>query len=101
MSRALWTPHAESELDDILFHISMRDRRPVTGERIYFEIRQLADVCAQPNTVRGIHPDAPGGWFYFQYKRWLVFYQPHEEGIEVMRVVDGSRDLPSVLSKRT
>jgi hypothetical protein len=24
----------------------------------------------------------------------LIFYQPHPEGIEIMRVIDGSRDLP-------
>jgi hypothetical protein len=43
MCRALWTPQAESELDEILFHISVRDRRPQTGDRLYFEIRRPAD----------------------------------------------------------
>jgi plasmid stabilization system protein ParE len=98
MPRALWTPHAVRELDDILFHISVRDRRPVTGEQIYYEIRQLIDEYAQPNAPRHVHPVAPPGWLYARHKRWLVFYQLHPEGLEVMRVIDGSRDLPSLMS---
>jgi plasmid stabilization system protein ParE len=98
MSRASWTPNAERELDEILFYISVRDGRPATGEQIYYEIRNLADANARSDAIRHSHPDAPPGWFYFRHKRWLVFYQPHIEGIEVMRVVDGSRDLPNVLS---
>jgi plasmid stabilization system protein ParE len=97
MPRALWTPQAESDLDDILFHISVRDRRPQTGEQMYFEIRRLADEYAEPNAVRHSHPLAPAGWHYFLHKRWLVFYQLHVEGIEVMRVIDGARDLPPLL----
>jgi len=42
-------------------------------------------------------PDTPEGWFYFRVKRWLIFYQPHSDGIEVMRVIDGARDLPKQL----
>ena len=98
MSCALWTPHAERELDDILYHISVRDRRPLTGEQIYYEIRQLADQYAAPDAPRHAHPIAPAGWFYFLHKRWLVFYKLHSDGIEVMRVIDGVRDLPALLS---
>jgi plasmid stabilization system protein ParE len=98
MPYALWTPHAEQELDDTLYHISVRDRRPLTGEQIYYELRQLADQYAEANAPRHTHPLAPAGWFYFLHKRWLVFYKLHTDGIEVMRVIDGVRDLPAILS---
>jgi plasmid stabilization system protein ParE len=98
MARALWTPHAAGELDDILFYISVRDRRPLIGEQIYFEIRQLADDYASPHVARHVLPGSPPRWYYFRHKRWLIFYQLHPEGIEVMRVLDGSRDLPAILS---
>ena len=75
----------------------LRDRRPSTGEQIFYEIRRLADEFAQPDAPRHVHPLAPSGWYYFRNKRWLIFYQHHAEGIEVMRVVDGARDLPSRL----
>ena len=97
MRRAVWTPLAEQELDDILLYISVRDRRPATGGKIYFEIRQRADEFAAADAPRHVHPVAPANWFFFRHKRWLVFYQPHPEGIEVMRVVDAVRDLPGLL----
>ena len=77
MAGVVWTPVAESDLDDILFYISFVDRRPLTGERIYYEIRdRIAEhVAKQLPSQR--HPRAPEGWLYLRHKRWLVFYQPH------------------------
>jgi plasmid stabilization system protein ParE len=94
MSRAVWTPVAESDLEDILFYIAYVDRKPATGERIYFEIRDRVIEHADKQLPGHKHSSAPEGWLYLQHKRWLVFYQPHPEGIEVMRVVDAVRDLP-------
>ena len=97
MATAVWTPAAEADLDDILYYIAMVDRRRATGERIYLEIRDRAfDQAAKPHTGH-THPDAPAGWLYCRYKRWLIFYCPSSEGIEVMRVVDAVRDLPRSL----
>jgi hypothetical protein len=39
MSAVVWSPIAERELDDLLYYIARVDRRPATGERIYFEIK--------------------------------------------------------------
>ena len=97
MSQAVWTPVAEEDLDDILFQIAMVDRRPETAERIYFEIRDRANEYATGDLPTLRHPVAPKTWSYFRQKRWLIFYKQHPTGIEVMRVVDGSRDLPKHL----
>jgi len=99
MSRAVWTPLAESELEDILFYIAYQDRRPETGEKIYYEIRDAIERHAQSRLPGREHPDAPEGWRYIQCKRWLIFYQAHPEGIEIMRVIDAVRDLPKQLPK--
>lgn len=94
MPQAKWTPIAESDLDDILFYIAFVARRPATGERPYHEIRDRVDKQAEGRLPGHEHPDAPFGWRYLKHKRWLIFYKPHLDGIEVMRVVDGVRDLP-------
>ena len=94
MAHVVWTPVAESDLDDILFYISLVDRRPLTGEKIYREIRDRVEEQAAKQLHGQRHPQAPEGWLYFKHKRWLVFYQPHTDGIEVLRVVDAVRDLP-------
>lgn len=97
MPRVLWTPIAEADLDDILFYIAFVDRNPLTGERIYYEIRDRVVEQAERSLPGHHHPEAPEGWLYLRHKRWLVFYQPHPEGIEVMRVIDAVRDLPQHL----
>jgi len=93
MPRAVWTPVAESDLDDILFYISYVSGKAATGERIYFEIRDRVNLQAEQSLHGLRHPDAPG-WLYIKHKRWLVFYQPHPDGIEIMRLIDAVRDLP-------
>jgi len=94
MSRVVWTPVAESDLDDILFYIAVIDGNPLTGERIYDEIRDRVAEHAEKMFPGRMHLSAPAGWLYLRHKRWLIFYQPHADGIEVMRVIDAVRDLP-------
>lgn len=100
MSRAIWTSVAEEDLDDILFYIALIDRNPVTGERIYFEIRDRVQQQSESPLSGHAHPDAPAGWLYFRHKRWLVYYRPLSEGIEVLRILDAVRDLPRQLRHR-
>ena len=94
MPRVLWTPVAESDLEDIIFYIAYVDRNPATGDRIYFEIRDRVNEQAEQNHPGHPHPDAPEDWLYLKHKRWLVFYKLLSDGIEVMRVIDAVRDLP-------
>lgn len=94
MARVVWTPVAEADLDELLFYIAFVDRRPVTGEGLYFEIRDRIAAHVENNLPGHEHQHAPKGWLYLKHKRWLIFYQPRADGIEVMRVVDAARDLP-------
>jgi hypothetical protein len=73
--RAVWTPLAESELDEVLFQIAVRSRRPETGIKNYFEIRSLVDEYAREDAPRHRHPVSPDDWFYCRHKRWLIFYR--------------------------
>lgn len=96
MAKVVWTPLAELELEDILFYIRVADGRPQTARRVGEEL------LAQVNRQAGIadagqrHPHAPEGWMYMRHKRWLIFYQVISDGIEILRVVDAVRDLPSL-----
>jgi plasmid stabilization system protein ParE len=94
MADVVWTPVAESDLDDILYYISVVDRRQATGEKIYYEIRDRIAEHAAKQLPGQRHPDAPEEWLYLRHKRWLIFYQSQENAIEVMRIVDAVRDLP-------
>ncbi len=97
MPDILWTPVAESDLDEILYYIACEDNRPELAIQVYHHIRDMIKYRVEHDVPGHRHPVAPDGWLYFQFKRWFIFYQPSLNGIEVMRVVDGVRDLPKTL----
>lgn len=97
MARVTWTPLAESELENILFYIRVTDARPLTARHIGEGIVAAAERIAATPQSGSQHPVAPSGWLYVKYKRWLIFYQPRLDGIEVLRVIDAVRDLPKQL----
>lgn len=59
MARAVWTPLAESEVEEILFYIRIVDGRPETARRIGVDIRDCADRQAANYLSGQRHPDAP------------------------------------------
>ncbi len=55
---------------------------------------ELIEKYAQGLATGHKHAAAPDNWLYCQFKRWLIFYQPRQQGIKIMRIIDGARDLP-------
>ncbi|MBC8350902.1 MAG: type II toxin-antitoxin system RelE/ParE family toxin [Planctomycetes bacterium] len=92
MSHAVWTPLAEAELEDIVYYIAVKDRRPLTAERIARGIHNRAENAADKSAIWRKHPDLPPDWFYVLHKRWVIVFMKHPVGIEVLRVIDASRD---------
>lgn len=94
MPKAEWTPQAESDLEGIVYYIAVHDRRPETAEKNAREIRDKCEQYAQHPQLGMKRDDLDEGLFLFRHKRWLIFYEPSDEGIRVLHVVDGSRDYP-------
>lgn len=92
MSRAIWTPLAEAELEDIVYYIAVENQRPLLAEQIACEIRDRAEYVAATSVLWQKHPGLPPDWYYSLHKRWLIVFRKHESGVEVLRVIDGSRD---------
>jgi toxin ParE1/3/4 len=93
MRRVLRRPKAEQDLSDIYDWIADDSTANADAyiERLVAAIRLLADMprmgsCRLPRfpTVRS-----------FSVGSHLIFYQPVEDGIEVVRVIHGARDWES------
>jgi plasmid stabilization system protein ParE len=97
MADVIWTPQATAELEDILCYVRLTDGRPLTARRLAEQLLNKVDQYASGMSVGHTHSAAPSNWLYFQFKRGLVFYRDTSQGIEVMRVIDGARDLPEHL----
>lgn len=101
MPVVVWAPQAEADLEEILYYFRVTSEQPLTARRIGEEIVAAATHQALLPAGGARHFAAPSQWRYIRHKRWLVFFQPNPLGIEVMRVVDGARDLPRVLAGPT
>ena len=96
MPRVIRTPAAARDLDQIFDYIAIQGGRPATAEKL---IRDLADKCQLYATQPGMgtaRPDLGEAFRVFSHKRYVVVYRPLADGIEVLRVVDGARDYPSL-----
>ena len=92
MPRAEWTQSAENELTEIAYWIAVESNRPLTARRIVEQIRNKANRYAATPEIGQRHPDFPEGWMYFRHKRWVILYLARDYGIDVLRVIDASRD---------
>ena len=97
-TKARWAPIAEEDVEAIYKWIAHRDGRRQTAKKITAEIRQkcdeYADAFAAGSVIGSARPDLGEGHRVFTHKRWVVVFRPIEDGIEVLRVLDGSRDFP-------
>jgi len=96
MSRARFSPRAARDLDEISGHIAADN--PEAAERIHRIILNTADFLAQhPELGRRIRKAAARHlqvrWFSVpKFRNYLVFYQPFQETIVVIRVLHAAQD---------
>lgn len=96
MPTAFRSLQAEQDLLDIAYQIAITDRRPLTAERIIDEIIAKCDFYAISPLVGTAAEELFEGCRHGRYKRWVIFYRERPGGIDVVRIVDGARDYPSL-----
>jgi plasmid stabilization system protein ParE len=97
MAKVVWTPTAEKDFEDLLYYIRVKGEQPLIAKRNGKAILDAVSKLVSQEFPRHQHPAAPQGWYYLQHKRWFIFYRLSVGNVEVMRVVDAARDLPSLL----
>jgi len=91
MSRLMKRPEAESDLDEIWWHIAQDS--PDNADRFLDRIQEsclgLADF-PQMGTARN---ELKAGLRCQPIGNYLIFYFPLEDGVDIVRVLHGSRDI--------
>ena len=94
MSRVQFTVQAGRDLEEIEEFISVDN--PDAAARLLLSIQEkCALVSRQPQMGRSrfdLSPELRG----FPVGNYLVFYRPAEDGIEVIRVIHGARNIPEL-----
>ena len=103
MSLLSWSTESRRDIDGIYDYIGRRERRPATADRAVAELiavcRTYADAFAAGSVLGTARPDLGDDLRDFTHSRWVVVVRPVDNGIEVLRVLDGRRDYPRLFGE--
>lgn len=95
MARVDRTEAAERDFEEIGYRISVEQGYPETARRV---LQQISDQCedlarlkdvAQLGTLTHYLGDDVR---LYSFKRWVIVFRYVEDGVTILRIVDGSRD---------
>lgn len=93
MPTLIVSPLAEEDLEEIWSFVAERDVE--AADRLIDEITSRFDhLLAYPEAGRARH-DLLVNLRSLPVKRYVIFYQPTDDGVEIFRVLHGSRDVQS------
>lgn len=94
MPRVLYSPRARLDLRDIVDYIAPEN--PNAAQRIYSRIvTQCRHLAATPLIGRGREDLGPHVRSFVVWP-YLIFFRPIADGVEIIRILHGKRDMPSV-----
>ncbi len=96
--KAIWSLAAERDLEEIIYYIAIIDGRPFVAEKIAEEIRAECEKYAEHPLIGEAEPRLGANCRRFVHKRWVIFYRSQDEGLGVLRVIDGARDFDRLFS---
>ena len=86
------SPAARTDLDEIWFYIA-QDNPEAADKFIRAIVSRFPKFAAMPELGRQREELSPC-LRSFPVGRYVIFYRPMEDGIEIARVLHGARDLP-------
>lgn len=87
----LFRPLAETDLSDIWDYISADS--PERGEKLIRDIYSKLGTIAHNPYIGKARPEIEQDLRSFPVGRYIVFYFPLPDGIDVIRILHGSRDI--------
>ena len=94
MKSVRFTALASSDLQEIYDFISKDNPKVATD---YLSIIKKHCELLAANPKLGVKREEYCGLYKFPIDNYLIFYRPSKLGIEVIRVLHGSRDIESIL----
>ena len=98
MAQLYITAHARADLKDIYSYIS-KDK-PEAAKRFVKRFHDKAmDLAENPGMGKNRGEDLRPDLFSFPVGQYVLFYLQQSKHIVLVRVIHGSRDLPSIFSR--
>ena len=94
MHRLVYLPAAVEDLSDIWGYLAEQSQSHEVADRMIDAIHETASVYATSPEVGSPRFELAARVRCFVVARYVVFYLPFEDGIEIIQVIHGSRDIP-------
>lgn len=94
MPQVLRTTQAEVDLLEILAYLGQQSAR--AADRFTANVKKKCSILAQFPEMGTLRDELAPTLRSFPVGKYLLFYQPIEDGILVVRVLHGARDIPSL-----
>ena len=95
MPRLLIKPEAESDLDEIWWHIAQDS--PHNADRFLERIQERCLALADFPQMGTSRDELKAGLRGQPVGNYLIFYFPLEDSVDIVRVIHGSRDIENLL----
>lgn len=97
MARIIRTPEALNDLAEMWEYIGANN--PDAADRLLDNINDKVKLIAESPYIGREREELAPGIRSFPAGRYLIFYRPIAGGIEIVRVLHGSRDVDTILSE--
>jgi toxin ParE1/3/4 len=99
MSRYVIAPNAREDLAAIWDYIALEKDRPLAARRQLQRLRdRFATLAANP-LLGEVRDDLRAGLRVFSADRYVICYDPIEDGVEIVAVLHGARDIESIFRR--
>jgi toxin ParE1/3/4 len=96
MNALHFSPEAAQDLNDIYDYLVQHS--PAAAARTTQALERACRLLARLPGMGTACDDLRPGMRKFPSGRYVIFYRPTDDGIEVVRILHGARDFPSVFN---
>jgi len=94
MTKVFFAPAAEADLEAIHDYIAAEN--PIAAAGLVTRLEDLAARLADAPGMGRARPELSPTLRSFPLGSYLLFYRPSDNGIEIVRVLHGGRDIPAL-----
>jgi toxin ParE1/3/4 len=96
MSQIQLSPQAGRDLEEIEEYISQDN--PDAASQLILAIREKCVILSEQPGIGRNRSDLSPNLRGFPVGNYIIFYRPASQGIEIIRVLHGARDIPELFS---
>ena len=96
MAKVLRKPQAESDLVEIWTYIAQDSLN--TADKLLDKIDEKSQTLAQSPFIGKARDELGPKIHSFPIGNYVLFYQPIEDGVEIIRVLHGARDIEALFN---